>query len=264
MKALQNIMGGFYAQGELAVIGLGYNIMLLWQTFFQLQYLPRRIKDLVHQIELSAFGGFPVALIVGTFTGMVLALQAGIELARYGQEENIGALVAASMCREMGPVMTGYILAGLIGSTMAAELGTMKVSEEIDALEVMSINPVNFLVLPRVVAMALVCPLLTIYTNLIGILGGAVIGNMILNVNFNLYFRYAQESLDLKDIYSGLFKSFVFGITIALVGCAQGLRAQNGAAGVGRATMRAVVISFIAILIFDYLLTWLFYWTLSS
>jgi phospholipid/cholesterol/gamma-HCH transport system permease protein len=264
MKVLYDIAGGFYARGELAISGLGYNVLLLIQTIANLRYLPKRMKDLVHQVELSAFGGFPVALIVGVFTGMVLALQAGIELARFGQEENIGALVAASMCREMGPVMTGYILAGLIGSTMAAELGTMKVSEEIDALEVMSINPVNYLVMPRVVAMALVCPLLTIYTNLIGILGGALVGNLILNVNFNLYFRYAQETLDLKDIYSGLFKSFIFGITIALVGCAQGLRAQNGAAGVGRATMRAVVISFIAILIFDYILTWFFYWAIGS
>lgn len=241
--------------------GLGYNILLLVQAIIQIRYLPRRWSELLTQIETAAFGGFPVAMIVAIFSGMVLALQSGIALRSYHQEANIGALVAASMCREMGPVMTGYILAGLVGSTMAAELGTMKVSEEIDALQVMSISPVQFLVLPRLVAMSLVCPLLTIYANVIGVIGGAVVGKLILEVEFPLYFRYALDALKLMDIYSGLFKAFIFGATIAVVGCAQGLRAENGAVGVGKATMRAVVISFIAILVFDYLLTWLFYWS---
>jgi phospholipid/cholesterol/gamma-HCH transport system permease protein len=262
MKFLLDFGKALYNHVLVMIEGLGYNILLFLQTIAQIRYLPKRSKELFLQTETSAFGGLPVAMIVGTFTGMVLALQSGIELARFRQEASIGMLVSASMCREMGPVMTGYILAGLIGSTIAAELGTMKVSEEIDALETMSINPVNFLVLPRIVSMAIVCPLLTIYTNLIGIIGGAVVGNFILNVNLSVYFRNAADVLTLKDIYSGLFKAVVFGITIAVVGCAQGLRAEGGAAGVGKATMRAVVISFIAILILDYLLTWLFYWTL--
>jgi len=262
MKFLSDFGNVLYNRVRLIITGLGYNILLLLQTIAQIRYLPKRRKELLLQTENSAFGGLPVAMIVGVFTGMVLALQSGIELARFKQEANIGMLVAASMCREMGPVMTGYILAGLIGSTIAAELGTMKVSEEIDALETMSINPVNFLVLPRIVAMALVCPLLTIYTDLIGIIGGAFIGNVILNVNMSVYFRNAVDALTVKDVYSGLCKAVVFGVTIAVVGCAQGLRAEGGASGVGKATMRAVVVSFIAILIFDYLLTWLFYWSL--
>lgn len=256
---LIDILKTWYKRGESSIAGLGYHLILLGRVMGSIRQFPKRARAVLDQIERSTFGGFPVAMIVAIFTGMVLALQAGLELRPYGLEANIGSLVAASMCREMGPVMTGYILAGLIGSTLAAELGTMKVSEEIDALEVMSIDPVSFLVLPRVMAMALVCPLLTIYTNIVGIIGGAVVGNLVVDVNFDLYFRNALEFLTLKDIYSGLFKAFIFGITIALVGCSQGLRAEGGAAGVGKATMKAVVISLIAILIFDYFLTWLFY-----
>lgn len=244
---------------EAGISGVGYYLVLLGKTIGVYRTLPKRRWELFNQIETSAFGGFPVAMIVAIFSGMVLALQSGIELARFHQEANIGMLVAASMCREMGPVMTAYILAGLIGSTIAAEIGTMKVSEEIDALEVMSINPISYLVLPRLGAMALVCPLLTIYTDLVGIIGGAVVGKFILGVNFTLYFRNALVALTLNDIYSGLFKAVVFGVTIALVGCGQGLKAEGGAAGVGKVTMKAVVISFITILIFDYFLTWMFY-----
>lgn len=239
--------------------GIGYNLILLSKVTKAYRHLGRRANETLHQTTICAFGGFPIAMIAALFVGMVLALQAGIEMAKYGQEAQIAPLVAASICREMGPVMTGFILAALIGSTMAAELGTMKISEEIDALEVMSIDPINFLVLPRVIAMALVCPLLTIFTNIVGIIGGGIVGNLLLDVNISLYFRNAQEALTLKDIYSGLFKAFVFGTTIAAVGCAQGLRTTGGAAGVGKATMRAVVVSFIVILILDFLLTWWFY-----
>jgi phospholipid/cholesterol/gamma-HCH transport system permease protein len=259
MTFFYNFFEGVNSKIILAMSGLGYNIYILTEVILNLPNLPKRAKELLKQIEISAFGGFPVAMIVAIFTGMVLAFQSGIELARFKQEANIGLLVSASMCREMGPVMTGYILAGLIGSTMAAELGTMKVSEEIDALETMSIDPVKFLVLPRVIAMALVGPLLTIYTNVIGVIGGAFVASVILNVNLNIYFRSALDALTLKDIYSGLTKALVFGITIAVVGCTQGLRAEGGAAGVGKTTMRAVVIAFIAVLVFDYLLTWFFY-----
>jgi phospholipid/cholesterol/gamma-HCH transport system permease protein len=235
------------------ISGAGYSVLLFFQSMGWLTAAWEKRKDIVEQIHICAFGGFPVTMIVAVFSGMVLALQTGIELARYGQEENIGYLVSAAMCREMGPVMTGYILAGLIGSTMAAELGTMKVSEEIDALEVMSINPVKYLVMPRVVAMCIVGPIMTIYADFVGIVGGGFVGNRLLGVDKSI------NVLDLKDIYSGLVKALIFGATIATVGCAQGLRAEHGAEGVGRATMKAVVTGFIFILMFDYILTWVFY-----
>ena len=213
----------------------------------------------MNQMATCAYGGFPVCMIVGMFTGMVLALQAGISLQKWGQEELIGIVVPASMVREMGPVMTGFILAGLVGSTMAAEVGSMAVSEEIAALEVMSISPVYFLVMPRIVALALVAPLLTLYVDLIGIFGGAFVGDRILGLSYAAYMHHAVNTLDLKDIYSGLFKAFIFGLLISGVGCSQGMRATGGAEGVGRATMRTVVICFVYILIFDYIITWAIY-----
>lgn len=239
--------------------GVGEHLIVFSETIKSFRYIGKRRMFILSEIEKGSFGALPVVMIVAIFTGMVLALQSGIELSRYGQESSIGLLVSASMCREMGPVMTAYILAGLIGSTIAAELGTMKVSEEIDALSVMSINPIQYLVLPRVIAMAIICPLLTIYTNIIGIMGGALIGNLILDVSFSLYFRNALDALTLKDIYSGLFKSLIFGLVIAIVGCTQGLNAENGASGVGKATMKSVVIAFVSILVFNFFLTWLFY-----
>jgi phospholipid/cholesterol/gamma-HCH transport system permease protein len=244
---------------KIFLAGIGEHVILFTDTVSSYRYIGKRRMAILSEIERGSFGSFPVVMIVAIFTGMVLALQSGQELARYGQESSIGLLVSVTMCREMGPVMTAYILAGLIGSTIAAELGTMKVSEEIDALSVMSINPINYLVLPRVIALAIICPLLTIYTNIIGIVGGALIGNLALNVNFPLYFNNALDALTLKDIYSGLLKALIFGVTIAIVGCVQGLNAENGPAGVGKATMKSVVISFVTILILDFLLTWFFY-----
>ena len=242
-----------------AIHGAGFTISLLGRSGFWLLASWRKKGEIVHQMAVCGFGGFPVAMIVAVFSGMVLALQGGISLKTWGQEELIGVVVPASMVREMGPVMTGFILAGLIGSTMAAELGTMSVSEEIDALEVMSINPVYFLVMPRIVALALVAPLLTIYVDIVGILGGAFVGDRLLGLSYTNYFLNARQSLDLKDIYSGLLKAAVFGTMIASVGCAQGLKARGGAEGVGKATMRTVVVCFVFILMFDYILSWMFY-----
>lgn len=242
-----------------SIEGAGHALTLLMRTWLQLPWLWKRRKEMVHQMSSCAFGGFPVAMIVGMFSGMVLALQAGITLKSWGQEELIAIVVPASMVREMGPVMTGFILAGLIGSTMAAEVATMAVSEEIEALEVMSINPVYFLVMPRVIALGLVAPLLTLYVDLIGIFGGAFVGDRILGLSYTTYMKHTIDTLELKDIYSGLLKAWVFGTMIAAVGCSQGMRARGGAEGVGKATMRTVVISFVYILIFDYILTWVVY-----
>jgi phospholipid/cholesterol/gamma-HCH transport system permease protein len=244
---------------RLMFAGLGEHLRLFINTLRYYRYIGRRRSVIVADMERSFFGAFPVVVIVAVFTGMVLAFQSGKELARYGQEANIGILVSVSMCREMGPEMTAYILAGLIGSTIAAELGTMKVSEEVDALAVMAINPVHFLFLPRIVSLAILAPILTIYTNIIGIFGGALVGKLQLGVSYYSYFDGMLEFVTLTDIYSGLFKSFIFGLSIAVIGCVQGINAENGAAGVGRATMKSVVVSFVTILIFDFFLKWIFY-----
>jgi phospholipid/cholesterol/gamma-HCH transport system permease protein len=159
----------------------------------------------------------------------------------------------------MGPFMTALILAASVGSGMAAEVGTMKVSEETDALEVMGIDPHRFLVLPRLLAMLLVTPILTIYTNFVGILGGAVVSYYQYAISFTRFRTEAFLYLTAKDVYTGLLKAVIFGAVIASVGCSQGLRASGGAIGVGHAVRRAVVVSYLMIIILGYYLTFLFF-----
>ncbi len=245
----------------------GYQLELLGQAFLRLPSTWKRRAMVADQLFLGAVQVLHVVLLVGLFAGMILALQTGIYLAQLGQQDQIGTLVALSMAREMGPFITGIILAATAGSALAAELGTMSVSDELAALEVMSVDQVDFLVVPRLVALAIACPLLTILCDLIGVAGGGLVANAQLGVELELYFKTAVEALEdpgllialPKDVYAGLLKSFVFGILIAMISCSAGLRARGGALGVGRATRQAVRDSIIAIIIANYFLTWLLY-----
>jgi len=237
--------------------GAGYTIDLMLRAFLRIGQVGRKRRELLDQLVLCTLGSMGVVFIIALFTGMIVSLQTGLVLRKYSQEGTLGFIVAVGMCREMGPVFTALTLAGLVGSTYAAEIGTMKVSEEIDALEVMSIDPVYFLVMPRVIALGIAAVALTVYADLIGILGGALVAKAQFNVDLEVFLKNARDVLILKDIYGGLGKALVFGVTIAVVSCSQGLRAGHGAAGVGQATLRAVVVSFIFLLVFDYLLTWM-------
>jgi phospholipid/cholesterol/gamma-HCH transport system permease protein len=241
--------------------GAGYTLDLFLRAVSQVGVLGRKRQETLGQLALCTLGSLPVVFITALFTGMIVSLQTGQVLRDFGQENTLGYIVTVGMCREMGPVFTCLTLAGLVGSTYAAEIGTMKVSEEVDALEVMSIDPVYFLVMPRLIALAAATVALTIFADVIGILGGALVARASFDVDLESFFQNGRSALKLKDMYGGLFKSLVFGTTIAAVACAQGLRAEGGPAGVGRATLRSVVISFMLILVFDYVLTWLI-WTL--
>ena len=234
---------------------LGFDALLLVRAAGASKLALRKGREIVRQMSICGVMSFPVVVLVSIFAGAVLALQAGLTLREYGIENKIGAIVAASMCREMGPIMTALILAGRVGSAMAAELGTMRVSEEIDALEAMSIDPVRFLVMPRLVAMFLMAPVLTAFSDIIGVIGGAIVGYHQVGVSYTAYYDEAYNTLVLVDINSGLVKAMVFGILIATVGCGCGLRAQTSAEGVGKATKDSVVVSFILIIIFNYLIT---------
>ena len=179
--------------------------------------LRRRKGEIINQGFRATYGSLPVTVLTALFSGMILASQTGIELAKYGQEAQIGYVVAASMCREMGPVMTAIALAGLMGSSYAAELGTMKVSEEIDALQVMSIDPVHFLVMPRIVALVAASVALTIMVNIIGIAGGALIGKANFGISFDVYFSKVEEILKVRDIWVGMLKAASFGLSTAII-----------------------------------------------
>lgn len=222
-------------------------------------FRPRTLKKIVYQEYLCGVASIPVVTITAMFSGMVIAGQTGFELKRIGLESTIGMIVGVAMCREMGPVLTAVVVAGFVGGGMASVLATMRVDEEIDALEVMGIDPVKFLVVPRLVAMFIAAPLLTVYADVVGILGGAFVSNMQLNVPYDVFFNWLWTTLRVQDILFGVLKGFVFGTIITMVACEQGYSAEGGAEGVGRAAMRSVVYSFLLILVANYLLFSLVY-----
>lgn len=253
--------GVFTATGR-AILNMmelsGEALLMMFRALGYIGSVWKKRSEILTQMLVCGVNSLPVAMLVAAFSGMVIALQIGIELSEWRQSARIGAIVAASMCRELGPVWVGVILAARVGSAMAAELGTMRVSEEIDALEVMSIDPAKFLVLPRLIALTIMAPVLTAYADLVGILGGALVGKYQLGIHYRVYFDWAQRTLTNKDILSGLLiKAPVFGLTIAVVGCALGLsvKPSEGAEGVGQATRNSVVIALILIIVFNYFLT---------
>jgi phospholipid/cholesterol/gamma-HCH transport system permease protein len=227
--------------------------------FFQATTLifrpPYRFRNLFKQMEAVGVGSIPVVLITSIFTGMVLALQGHTGFQRFNAEGLVGPAVALSITRELGPVLNGLIVAGRAGAAMAAELGTMKVTEQVDALSSMAVNPIQYLVTPRFIAGVVMLPILTIFFDFIGILGGYAVSVNLLGANAGVYLRRTTQYLEMEDIWGGLVKAAVFGGIIACVSCYKGFQAEGGAEGVGRATTGAVVISEMLILISNYYVT---------
>jgi len=229
--------------------------------------LGRSFARLLEQMHVQLVKSLAVVSVVGVFTGMILALQMGETLQRYGLEDRLGGVVGATMAREMGPFITAIILAATVGASIAAELGTMRVSEEIDALELMNIDPVPFLVSPRIQALAVSAVLLTVWVNTIGVLGGALVAQSQFGVSFadSLEGARAIFATELmygtlsKDIFSGLVKAGIFGLFIGALSCAAGLKASGGALGVGRAVRSSVVASVLVTLVVGYLVSWVFW-----
>ena len=219
----------------------------------------RAFRRMMDQLYVQLVKSMGVVTIVGVFIGMILAIQSGEELRQFGAEDRLAFIVAGSMAREMGPFVTSVILAATVGAAIAAELGTMRVSEEIDALEVMSIDPARFLVMPRIVAMAIMTPLLTVFSDAVAIIGGGIISLTQLNVSWPKYYQNVLEGLSVKGIWTGLGKALIFGLVIAIVSCSEGLRTTGGAVGVGRATRRSVIVCYLLILILGYFVTAVFY-----
>lgn len=216
---------------------------------------PFKLGYIFKQMEFIGVNSTAVVIITGTFTGMVLALQSYYGFRKFGAEGLVGATVALSMTRELGPVLTCLMVTGRAGSAMAAELGTMRVTEQIDALTVMALNPIKYLVTPRIIASFVMLPILTILSDFVGVFGGYVVGVKLLGINEGAFIDKMVKYVELGDIYNGLVKSAVFGIILSLVACYKGFYAQGGAKGVGKATTEAVVVSSVTILISDYILT---------
>jgi phospholipid/cholesterol/gamma-HCH transport system permease protein len=211
--------------------------------------------DLVKQLYVTGIRTLPVVTVVSLFTGMILALQVGLELRRFNQEIYLGAAVMVSLIREMGPFSCGMCLAACVGSAIAAELGTMKVNDEIAALEIMSISPIRFLAAPRILALVLMSPLLGFFCCVVGTMGGGIVGVTQLGVDFRQYMSSAMGMADTKDLFVGLLKALVFGVLIGTVSVSEGFGTSLGATGVGRSTQRSVIVSFLLILMFGYMIT---------
>jgi phospholipid/cholesterol/gamma-HCH transport system permease protein len=216
---------------------------------------PYYFRDIVQQFESIGIGSLTVVVLAGFFTGAVLALQTGITLDQFGARPFVGRLVSASMVKELGPVLTGLMLAGRIGSGIAAELGSMVVTDQINALRTLGTDPVRKLVVPRVLAGLFMAPVLTVIANTVGMLGGWIIAITQLRVSGSLYWSGVVDVLYIEDAWMGLIKPFCLGYAIVTIGCHVGLRTSGGTQGVGRATTNAVVAASVAVIVVDLFVT---------
>jgi phospholipid/cholesterol/gamma-HCH transport system permease protein len=218
-----------------------------------------RWRDILRIAELVGVNAVPIVALIGFLMGLIMAFQAAIPLGQFGAQIFVANLIGLAILRELGPLMTAIVLAGRSGSAFAAELGTMKVREELDALKTMGLEPVPFLVVPRVLAAVLMTPLLTIFADLVGLMGGAVV---LLSLGFPLitFWNQVQSAVGYGDLLGGLAKSFVFGVLVAAIGCLRGLQTQTGASAVGESTTRAVVSGIILIVIADGVFSVIYYY----
>jgi phospholipid/cholesterol/gamma-HCH transport system permease protein len=219
---------------------------------FYWRHIGRQMLDI-------GYFSLPVVGMTALFTGMVLALQSYTGFARFSAESAVATVVVLSMTRELGPVIAGLMVAGRIGASMAAEIGTMRVTEQIDALHTLSTNPMKYLVAPRLIAGTTMLPLLVLVADIIGVFGGYIVGVYKLDFNAATYLKQTFDFLEFMDVFSGLVKAAAFGFLISLMGCYHGYNSEGGAQGVGRATTNAVVSASILILVFNYAITELFF-----
>ncbi|MFH0731435.1 MAG: ABC transporter permease [Candidatus Omnitrophota bacterium] len=255
----QNIKSMAAGKFEDLLSYMGGATLLFIRTLFLCFTPPLKIKQIFLQMKRTGVDSLPIVFLTSLFTGMVLALQSANQMQRVSAEIYIPSLVALSMTRELGPVLTGLVVAGRVGASITAELGTMKVTEQIDALETLAANPIKYLVVPRMLALFIMLPLLTLYADCIGIFGGYIVGVFKLHLSPNIYMNMTTNPLDLKDVFSGLFKSSIFAVIITIIGCYEGFRTEGGAEGVGYSTTTSVVTAFILIIAANCLFTALFY-----
>jgi len=238
---------------------LGGIANLSFQTVYLSFVPPFKKERVIEQIKKSGYDSLPIVGLVALFIGFIFALQTAYFMQRMGSEMYIASLVALALVRELGPVITALVVAGRVGAANTAELGSMQVTEQIDALEVFATNPIKYLVVPRFLALSIVLPLLTLFANAVGIFGSYLICVNKLRISSSMYLQVTSEAMLFKDLFTGLFKSIFFGMIIAIVSCYEGFNVEGGAEGVGQATTRSVVITFISIIIADCFFTAIFY-----
>lgn len=234
-------------------------ITLAWRATTNIVRRPFYFNDVMIQMDVIGVGSLPITVLIGFFSGAVMALQMSRALSQYGATGQVGQITAITLVREMGPVLTALLVAGRNASGIASELGSMKVTEQIDAMRALGTDPVKKLVTPRLLATAVTLPLLTIIADMIGIIGGFIVAVPMLRLTTTeQYWNNAWRSLEYNDIAQGLLKPLVFAVIIALVGCLYGIRTTGGTQGVGRATTQAVVVASVWIFVFTFLITRVF------
>ena len=237
-----------------AVAELQEATLMAGRAFRGAFYKPYYFREIITQMDAIGFGSLIIIILTGVFAGGVLALQASKTLQTFGASGVTGLLVMTSMVREMGPVLASLMLTGRVGSAIAAELGSMVVSEQVDAMRALGTDPIKKLVWPRIFALMVMTPALTIVADMIGAVGGLVVSSTFMNIDSSVYINSAKNALTYNDIIGGLIKPTVFGLIIAIVSCRAGLRTYGGTVGMGRSTTQAVVLSDILILAADFFL----------
>ena len=245
----------------LVLIGeLGAMSVLAGQTFYNALTPPYNLRILIAQMDHIAVRSVSIISVAGLFVGLVLALQTAYGLARFGAKGTVGLIVGLSMVRELGPVVTAILVGGRVGSGFTAELGSMKVTEQIDAMRALGVNHIKRLVVPRVLLTMLALPILTIIASTLGVFGGMVISQYEFNVDYHQYLSSLTGYIHVSDMVSGLGKTVVFGLLIAVIGCHNGLHTQGGTEGLGRATTGTVVMASLSVFVSDFFLTKFFWW----
>lgn len=240
---------------EMALEELGQMLSMFWESLRQIIKPPIRWRLIVDQMQFIGVGSLFIVVLTAVFTGMVFALQSGRAFAIFRAETLTGSVVTLTLTRELAPVLTALMVTARAGSAMAAQIGTMQVTQQVEALSAMAVNPVGYLIAPRIIASVLIMPFLTSIFNFVGILGSYVVSTKLLNIDEAMFLENIRYYVDVADFVQGLFKSIFFAAILSLISCYQGMQARSGASDVGRRVTMAVVISSVAILVIDYFLT---------
>jgi phospholipid/cholesterol/gamma-HCH transport system permease protein len=240
------------------ILGLQDFFLLTGRALRNIFRSPHYTEDIVLQMDIIGVGSLPIVVLTGFFSGAVMALQMSRALATYGATGQVGQIVAITLVRELGPVLSALLVAGRNGSGIASELGSMKVTEQIDAMRALGTDPVQKLVTPRLIATAVMLPMLTVISDFVGLIGGFIVAYYMLNTTASQYWTTAYRALVWNDLAQGLLKPFIFALVIAMVGCFYGMRTTGGTQGVGRATTQAVVVASVWIFVFTLFITRIF------
>lgn len=228
--------------------------LLIWRSLVGLRKGPRYFSEIIHQMDVIGVGSLPIVLLTGFFTGGVLVLQTFPTLQYYSSGNEVGRFVATTLVRELGPVLSALMVAGRIGSAISAELGSMVVSQQIDAMRALGTDPLRKLVAPRLLALIVMLPILTVAADIFGIIGGGVVASSLFNQDQNLFITSVRNGLSTEDLIGGVIKPVFFGLLIGSISCHKGLSTTGGTVGVGSSTINAVVLSSIWVIIFDFFL----------